>query len=76
MSTLSDFYIYHYTFDIDVKPGWRDRSRYAWSKRRFMGGYPPLLGSPPSQAQRSTHTFAKLMNEAMQSFGDGWRPAH
>ena len=75
MPYLDNYFIYHYTFDIDVPAGWRSPSRYFWSKRRFMGSYPGPLPAAPSSAQRSTHTFVKLMNDAMLSFGSHWGPA-
>ena len=66
---LDNYYIYHYTFDIDVPAGWRSRERYFWSKRRFMGSYPGPLPAAPQSSQKSTHAFVKLMNDAILSFG-------
>lgn len=75
ISYLDNYFIYHYTFDIDVPAGWTGRQeRYFWSKRRFMGSYPGPLPAAPSAAQRSTHSFVKIMNEAMLSFGAAWAP--
>ena len=71
--SLSDYYIYHYTFDLDIKAGWGGRQPFFWSKRRFMSSYPPLLPTPPAAAQRSTHKFVQLMNEGIQA-SNPWRP--
>lgn len=66
---LSMYNIYHYTFDLDV-------AQWAWSKRRFMTSYPPRLTDPPDRRSRaSVRTFVSMINEAIDSFGDGWRPA-
>ena len=72
---LDNYYIYHYTFDIDVPAGWRSRERYFWSKRRFMGSYPGPPPAAPQSSQKSTHAFVKLMNDAILSFGTRWGPA-
>ena len=76
--TWHRYYIYHYTFDLDIKASWRSSQTWFWSKRRFMGSYPPRLKPPPSaNAQRSTHTFVQMMNEAIdaqESVGKPWRP--
>ena len=72
---LMDYYIYHYTFDLDVKGGWMDKgAQWFWSKRRFMMQYPPRLTQPPSRAQRSVLTFVQMMNEGIASVPE-WRPA-
>lgn len=74
---LSMYNIYHYTFDLDV-------AQWAWSKRRFMTSYPPRLTDPPDRGltdppdrrpRASVRTFVSMINEAIDSFGDGWRPA-
>ena len=70
---LDAYYIYHYTFDLDIKASFLSRSPWAWSKRRFMSGYPPLLTPPPNAAQRSTHTFVRMMNEGIVA-SKPWRP--
>jgi hypothetical protein len=66
---LGLYSIYHYTFDLEV-------AKWAWSKRRFMGSYPPRLTDPPGRGPRaSVRTFVSMVNEAIDSFGDRWRPA-
>jgi hypothetical protein len=63
---LEAYYIYHYTFDLEV---WN----WKWSKRHFMSSYPPPIEQPPRGAQRSTPRFVKMMNEAMGAL-QPWRP--
>ena len=68
IGTLDAYYLYHYTFDLEIPGGWR------WSKRVFMGGYPQPIPDPPARrAQRSVHTFVRMMNEAMHAIAP-WRP--
>mmetsp|Transcript_31262 Transcript_31262/g.95607 ORF Transcript_31262/g.95607 Transcript_31262/m.95607 type:complete len:224 (+) Transcript_31262:887-1558(+) len=68
INELNLYYIYHYTFDLDVA-GWK------WSKRVFMGSYPPKLSDPPQRGPRqSIRTFVSMVNEAIDSFGNTWRP--
>ena len=75
ISSLGSYFIYHYTFDIDVTGWGLHPTRYQWSKRRYMGQYPSMLAEAPSNAQRSTHDFVRMMNEAIRSFGEQWGPA-
>ena len=80
INNLAEYYIYHYTFDLDMQatsPSCRllqACEKWFWSKRRFMGNYPPRLTPPPHNAARSSHTFAKMMNEGMDSV-QPWAPA-
>ncbi|EOD38613.1 hypothetical protein EMIHUDRAFT_109293 [Emiliania huxleyi CCMP1516] len=78
---LDDHDIYHYTFDLDQRarrlPGPRGRpparaQDFSWSKRHFMSRYPPRLPEPPRSAKPSTLTFIKMMNGAIDAFGDRW----
>jgi hypothetical protein len=69
---LNEYYIYHYTFDLDMKAGW-GANAFFWSKRRFMSGYPPRLTAPPLAAQRSTKTFVQMMNEGIDA-SQPWQP--
>lgn len=66
INTLSDYDIFHYTFDMNDRGSWR------WSKRDFSSSYPPRLTAPkPSMLQgRSTLTFVDMMNEAIDSYPD------
>ena len=75
---LERFHIYHYTFDLAVSPGfaWGSSSRqpeWQWSKRHFMGNYPPRIKPPRSGAAGSTTRFIEMMNEAMDALSP-WRP--
>ena len=64
---LDNYYIYYYTFDIDVPAGWRSRERYFWSKRRFMEAT-PAAPCRTAVVSKSTHAFVKLMNDAILSW--------
>jgi len=64
---LDDHDIYHYTFDLDQRG-----QDFSWSKRHFMSRYPPRLPEPPRSAKPSTLTFIKMMNGAIDAFGDRW----
>jgi len=37
-----------------------------------MSRYPPRLPEPPRSAKPSTLTFIKMMNGAIDAFGDRW----
>ena len=76
ISNLDLYFIYHYTFDLSATAGgtsWGGSARWDWSKRKFMGMYPPALDEPPSRMQKSAHTFVRLMNEAIRALVP-WRP--
>ncbi len=79
LRSLSAYYIYHYTFDLDLTTGGGmfgggRRQRWQWSKRRFMGSYPPKLDPPKSGVSQSVTTFAQIMNDAIDAIRP-WRPA-
>jgi len=63
---LDRFYIYHYTFDLEVPP-------WHWSKRSFVGHYPQRLTDPPRLAAQSTWTFVRLINNAIEEI-QPWQP--
>ena len=70
---LSHFYIYHYTFGLDVPPSsswWRggggSGGAWSWWKRSFLHSYPEPLTPPPAHAPQSTHDFVRLMNAGLQ----------
>ena len=70
---LSHFYIYHYTFGLDVPPTsswWRggggSGGAWSWWKRSFLHSYPDPLTPPPAHAPQSTHDFVRLMNAGLQ----------
>ena len=62
---LDPYYIYHYTFDLAYR-------QWTWSKRTFMGNYPPRLDPPPQGSLSSSRTFVTMMNQAI----DALQPWH
>lgn len=68
--SIDNYYLYHYTFDLDTRAGWM------WSKRHFMGQYPPRISEPPKKVTASTRRFVQMMNEAMDDpSNQPWRHA-
>ena len=70
--SLDPYYIYHYTFDLDLQTrtdifGRGKREHWGWSKRRFMGNYPPRLDPPKQGVSSSVTRFAQIMNGAIDA---------
>mmetsp|Transcript_38662 Transcript_38662/g.101990 ORF Transcript_38662/g.101990 Transcript_38662/m.101990 type:complete len:201 (-) Transcript_38662:187-789(-) len=67
IAPIDRYYLYHYTFDLDMGGGWK------WSKRQYMSRYPPEIRPPPRHAQRSSIKFVQMMNQAMAALTP-WSP--